>query len=339
MLDVGAGPVREERRDVGAPSRCRCASARKASRVFGPPVMLAHSTSMSRSSIRPEASSATWVAGSPTRSAVPSAGACRAGRRTAPSLGPASSPPQPGISAIRRWRPPAGRLGSVGGGVLVVTWWFSFSGRQVPISPSCGTRAVQPLDAHLLAPGRAARRARGEARDRRLGVHEARAGRARARDPGGADPRRAERRRRRVHARRRARRGRLRARGRDARAAQEPAAAREAARLDGVELRVVGAQGWGGVDAGGDGVRWLGEVDDEELARLYRGARCLVYPRCTRASASRCSRRSPAARRSSRARARRWRRSPTAPRASSTRSTPRSIAAGIERGRLRGATS
>jgi glycosyltransferase involved in cell wall biosynthesis len=52
----------------------------------------------------------------------------------------------------------------------------------------------------------------------------------------------------------------------------------EAARLADVELRVVGARGWGGVEAGGDGVRWLGRVADEELAALYRGARCLVYP-------------------------------------------------------------
>jgi glycosyltransferase involved in cell wall biosynthesis len=51
-------------------------------------------------------------------------------------------------------------------------------------------------------------------------------------------------------------------------------AAREAAlRLD-VELRVVGAQGWGGVRVDG----WLGRVADDELAALYRGARCLVYP-------------------------------------------------------------
>jgi glycosyltransferase involved in cell wall biosynthesis len=48
----------------------------------------------------------------------------------------------------------------------------------------------------------------------------------------------------------------------------------EAARIAGVELRVVGARGWGGVEAPG----WLGQVDDEELAALYRGARCLVFP-------------------------------------------------------------
>ncbi|HET8528160.1 MAG TPA: glycosyltransferase family 1 protein [Gaiellaceae bacterium] len=49
-----------------------------------------------------------------------------------------------------------------------------------------------------------------------------------------------------------------------------------AAKRAGVELRVVGDVGWGGVDTGG--ATWLGRVDDEELARLYRGARCLVYP-------------------------------------------------------------
>ena len=48
--------------------------------------------------------------------------------------------------------------------------------------------------------------------------------------------------------------------------------------LDGTELRVVGPRGWGGVEvAASDRVRWLGEVSDEELARLYRGARCVAY--------------------------------------------------------------
>jgi glycosyltransferase involved in cell wall biosynthesis len=42
------------------------------------------------------------------------------------------------------------------------------------------------------------------------------------------------------------------------------------------ELRVVGVRGWGGVDPPAD-VTWLGDVSDEELAALYRGARCLVY--------------------------------------------------------------
>jgi glycosyltransferase involved in cell wall biosynthesis len=50
--------------------------------------------------------------------------------------------------------------------------------------------------------------------------------------------------------------------------------AREAAERLGAELRVVGAQGWRGVQVEG----WLGRVPDEKLAALYRGARCLVYP-------------------------------------------------------------
>jgi glycosyltransferase involved in cell wall biosynthesis len=52
----------------------------------------------------------------------------------------------------------------------------------------------------------------------------------------------------------------------------------EAVRRLGVELRVVGARGWGGVSANGSGVRWLGELPDDELARLYRGASCFAYP-------------------------------------------------------------
>jgi glycosyltransferase involved in cell wall biosynthesis len=52
------------------------------------------------------------------------------------------------------------------------------------------------------------------------------------------------------------------------------ARAREAAERAGVELRVAGERGWGGVEVDG----WLGRVSDEELAGLYRGARCLVYP-------------------------------------------------------------
>jgi glycosyltransferase involved in cell wall biosynthesis len=51
--------------------------------------------------------------------------------------------------------------------------------------------------------------------------------------------------------------------------------ARIAAAVDG-ELRVVGAPGWGGVEPPANVTR-LGEVGDDELARLYRGARCLVY--------------------------------------------------------------
>ena len=48
----------------------------------------------------------------------------------------------------------------------------------------------------------------------------------------------------------------------------------EAARLAGIELRVAGMKGWGGSRVAG----WVGEPTDDELAALYRGARCLVYP-------------------------------------------------------------
>ena len=48
----------------------------------------------------------------------------------------------------------------------------------------------------------------------------------------------------------------------------------EAAQEARVELRVVGARGWGGVEVTG----WVGELPDSELAALYRGARCLLYP-------------------------------------------------------------
>jgi glycosyltransferase involved in cell wall biosynthesis len=47
--------------------------------------------------------------------------------------------------------------------------------------------------------------------------------------------------------------------------------------LNGLPLLVAGAAGWGGVRVEGDGVHWLGEVRDDELARLYRGARCVAY--------------------------------------------------------------
>ena len=50
---------------------------------------------------------------------------------------------------------------------------------------------------------------------------------------------------------------------------------RIAAAVEG-ELRVVGARGWGGVEPPPN-VTWLGDVSDDELAQLYRGARCLVY--------------------------------------------------------------
>jgi len=49
------------------------------------------------------------------------------------------------------------------------------------------------------------------------------------------------------------------------------------AKLDGLELRIVGAEGWGDVEVAGDNVRWLGEISDGELARQYRGAACAAY--------------------------------------------------------------
>jgi glycosyltransferase involved in cell wall biosynthesis len=47
----------------------------------------------------------------------------------------------------------------------------------------------------------------------------------------------------------------------------------EAAQRAGIELRVVGPEGWGDV-----GVQSLGFVSDEVLSALYRGAQCLVFP-------------------------------------------------------------
>jgi glycosyltransferase involved in cell wall biosynthesis len=49
------------------------------------------------------------------------------------------------------------------------------------------------------------------------------------------------------------------------------------ARLEGLELRIVGAEGWGDVRVHGDRVHTLSGVDDEELARLYRGAAAVAY--------------------------------------------------------------
>jgi glycosyltransferase involved in cell wall biosynthesis len=46
----------------------------------------------------------------------------------------------------------------------------------------------------------------------------------------------------------------------------------------GLELRVAGSPGWGGVSLEAGHVRWLGRPADEELAALIRGALCLAYP-------------------------------------------------------------
>jgi glycosyltransferase involved in cell wall biosynthesis len=49
------------------------------------------------------------------------------------------------------------------------------------------------------------------------------------------------------------------------------------AALNGTRLLVTGQRGWGNVEPVGGNVQWLGFVPDEELARLYRGARCVAY--------------------------------------------------------------
>ena len=46
----------------------------------------------------------------------------------------------------------------------------------------------------------------------------------------------------------------------------------------GLELRIAGAAGWGGVEVHGAHVRWLGRPSDEALAEQLRGALCLAYP-------------------------------------------------------------
>jgi glycosyltransferase involved in cell wall biosynthesis len=51
----------------------------------------------------------------------------------------------------------------------------------------------------------------------------------------------------------------------------------ERADLNGSRLLVAGMRGWGDVDVSGDRVQQLGFVPDDELARLYRGARCVAY--------------------------------------------------------------
>jgi glycosyltransferase involved in cell wall biosynthesis len=47
--------------------------------------------------------------------------------------------------------------------------------------------------------------------------------------------------------------------------------------LEGLDLRVVGAEGWGEVSVDGDRVQRLTGIDDDELARLYRGAAAVAY--------------------------------------------------------------
>ena len=138
---------------------------------------------------------------------------------------------------------------------------------------AAASRVVQPLDARLHALRRAAGRARRDARDRRLGVHEARARRAARRPeakirvvPNAVDdvftpdgP---------------ARRGRLRARGRNARAAQEPGADRGGASTASCasSARAAGAASSRRRTSPGSA-----RSPTTSSRALYRGARCLVY--------------------------------------------------------------
>jgi glycosyltransferase involved in cell wall biosynthesis len=47
--------------------------------------------------------------------------------------------------------------------------------------------------------------------------------------------------------------------------------------MNGCRLLVAGMSGWGDIKVTGNDVEWLGFVSDDELARLYRGARCVAY--------------------------------------------------------------
>ena len=105
-----------------------------------------------------------------------------------------------------------------------------------------------------------------------------------ARCPGGADPRRASRRRRPssrptgrrpTSARRTSSRSRRSSRGRTSRCSSR----RSACSANELQLAVVGAEGWGEQPLlDGPGIRRLGYVSDDELARLYRGAAVVAYP-------------------------------------------------------------
>ena len=142
---------------------------------------------------------------------------------------------------------------------------------------AAASRSVQPLDAHVQPACSCRASCARRARDRRLGVHQARArrparrsarsasasSRTRSREPFVPDGARAEG-------------DYVLAVGTLEPRKNLPRLA-EAARRAGVELRVVGARGWGDVRVNGDGVRFLGFVPDDELARLYRGALCVAY--------------------------------------------------------------
>ena len=218
---------------------------------------------------------------------------------------------RPGLELVGLEAGGTGRLASVAGRALVPVPPRARLGgaRRPPLHDIPGTRlaaraprrdgprpggASPPGGVPALAPdnGRARaarRRARGGRGCRGVRLHARRARRAVGVPSTGFCP---ERRRPRLHAEA-CRRGRLRPRG----GTLSPEATRRGGRGGppaGVELRVAGAAGWGGVQA----EAWVGEPTDEELAALMRGARCLVYPSLYEGFGSLSSRRWPARRRS-----------------------------------------
>ena len=174
---------------------------------------------------------------------------------------------------------------------------FRSSSRPRPGRPAPPGR-VQPLDAHVQPPLRAARRPSSGPSDRRVRVHEARARRPAGRR-GGARPRHPERRRRAVRP--------ATARaptattcspsGRSSHARTCRGSPRRRGRA-GVELRVAGARGWGDVDVTATACASSASCRTKSLRASTAARSASRTRRSTRASASPCSRRSPAARRS-----------------------------------------
>ena len=134
----------------------------------------------------------------------------------------------------------------------------------IPSSSRAGTGRA---GASATARSRARRRASSRSRSSRS------ARRSAARRTGGPSPRDRQRDRRRLHTRRTGRRGRVRARSRTLEPRKNLRRVEEAARIAGRASRRRRA-GLGRCLS----ASWLGAVSDEELARLYRGALCLVFP-------------------------------------------------------------
>ena len=101
-------------------------------------------------------------------------------------------------------------------------------------------------------------------------------------------------------------------------------------RVGDLPLVVVGMNGWGDQSAlDGPDTLLVGFVPDDDLAPLYAAARCSPTRASGKGSGCRCSRRWRRARRSSRAVARRPRRSPVVPLCSSIRSTSTASPTGL----------